>query len=172
MATDMQVWVGSLASYNAGTLYGEWLDVTDKEAMQEEIAALMASDPAHGEEWAIMDTDGFGDLNLGQYPDLDTVCKIAELVEEHGEMALAVIDYHGLSYIDEAEEALTDHYAGTFRSVEEWAEEFVNDCYDIDTKLGQLANYFDYEAYANDAQLGGDIYTVESDGMVHVFHSN
>lgn len=40
---------------------------------------------------------------------------------------------------------------------EEYAQQFVDDCYDLERKMGDLARYFDYDAFGRDLELGGDI---------------
>lgn len=40
---------------------------------------------------------------------------------------------------------------------EEYAQQFVDDCYDLDKQMGELARYFDYGAFGHDLELGGDI---------------
>ncbi len=40
---------------------------------------------------------------------------------------------------------------------EEYAQQFVDDCYDLDKQVGELARYFDYDAFGRDLELGGDI---------------
>lgn len=40
---------------------------------------------------------------------------------------------------------------------EEYAQQYVDDCCDLDRKMGDLARYFDYDAFGRDLELGGDI---------------
>ena len=40
---------------------------------------------------------------------------------------------------------------------EEYAQQFVNDCYDLERTMGNLARYFDYDSFGCDLELGGDI---------------
>ena len=40
---------------------------------------------------------------------------------------------------------------------EDYAQEFVDDCYGLERKMGDLARYFDYDAFGRDLELGGDI---------------
>lgn len=48
----------------------------------------------------------------------------------------------------------------------EYAEEFVSDCYNIEKMMGNLACYFDYEAFGRDLVLGGDIVEIALDVYV------
>ena len=49
---------------------------------------------------------------------------------------------------------MQDSYAGVYDSKEDFAREMVNDCYDIENMMGDLAYYFDYEAFARDLFMG------------------
>lgn len=40
---------------------------------------------------------------------------------------------------------------------EDYAHQFVDDCYDLEKQMGELARYFDYDAFGRDLELGGDI---------------
>ena len=58
-----------------------------------------------------------------------------------------------LDFIDwgcEELEHFEDCYVGEYDSEEDFAREEVNNCYDLETMMGHLANYFDYEAYARE----------------------
>src|SRR4051794_17075456 len=74
------VWVGSLADYNAGRLYGAWLLAAQEPAeLREEIGQLMRTAPTPGaEEWAIFDADGFHGLDIGEWEDLSWLTTIAK----------------------------------------------------------------------------------------------
>lgn len=45
-------------------------------------------------------------------------------------------------------------------SASDYAYEFINDCYNLDKMMGDLANYFDYDKFANDLIYSGDIVEV------------
>src|SRR5687768_14030168 len=93
--TTCRIYVASLADYNAGILHGRWIDVTDEEAIREEIAEMLSESPTAkqegsvAEEWAIHDHEGFGGIHLSENHDLDALCSIAEGVKEHGDAFLA-----------------------------------------------------------------------------------
>jgi len=81
------IYVACLASYNAGILHGDWIDANEPvEALSEAINTILKSSPAQdAEEWAVHDYDGFGSIELGEYPDLEQVSELAGLLCEHGE---------------------------------------------------------------------------------------
>ena len=52
-------------------------------------------------------------------------------------------------------------------SEEDFAEQLVNDCYNIDNMMGSLSSYFDYKAFARDLFMSD--YTMGEHG--HVFRA-
>jgi antirestriction protein len=131
-------------------------------------AAYQPCDTCHGrgkvpsaEEWAIHDHEGFGSL-IEESTSFDRVAELAELIEEHGE---AFIDFAG--NIDDATgEAFQEAYQGQFNTLGDWAESFLEDTGGLPEIPENLRNYFDYDSYGRDAQLGGDIW-MSNNG--HVF---
>ena len=63
------------------------------------------------------------------------------------EAIFAYLDWHGLDYgLDEFEEL----YQGKWDSEKEFAENLINDCYNLEQMMGNLARFFDYEAFAEE----------------------
>jgi antirestriction protein len=56
--TTMRIYVASLSDYNAGTLHGAWLDVSDADTMREEIAAMLRGSKHPNIEVDCPDCDG------------------------------------------------------------------------------------------------------------------
>ena len=79
----MKVYIACLAAYNSGTLHGEWIEPSsDVEELSEQIKAILKKSPApDAEEWAFHSYDDFP--NMGEYPNLEDVCKWMELAEEY-----------------------------------------------------------------------------------------
>lgn len=163
-----RIYVASLSDYNAGNLHGAWIDVDgkDEDEINKEIQEMLAesrNQPA--EEYAIHDYEDFSGIKIGEYESIDTIAALAEAIEDHGEaFALVYADYND---IDSAITAVKDRYCGEYDSMEEYAEEFYNDCYEIPD---HLKNYIDYEAIARDLSFEMSVYESES-GKVHVFHA-
>src|SRR6185369_1000172 len=105
----LRIYVSSLSDYNAGRLHGDWLDVTDPDTMNAEIARILRGskhpnvmvacpdcnqegetcktcggkgEVPSAEEWAVHDWDG--GIDLGEHPDIEQLCCLAEAIEEHG----------------------------------------------------------------------------------------
>ena len=166
-----QIYVADLAAYNQGVLHGAWIDATqDPEDIEAEIQEILSKSPVpDAEEFAIHDYEGFGSLRLSEFEPIEKVSQVAKLIEEHGTMFAELVGHFGgARYIDEAIEAMEERYQGAHKSLEDWAYEYAKD-----TGLEcaePYVNYIDWERFARDAEMGGDIFTIETDdGMVHVF---
>jgi len=160
--TEPRIYVASLAAYNNGKLHGVWIDdCSDLNAMNEQITAMMALCPEHGEEYAIHDSEGFGQYQIGEYESLADVAALASGIEEHG-LAFAAFcsNFGSVASVADFEDA----YQGEWDSLTEYAE----DCIDSMGALGSLPEnlrcYFDYESFGRDLQLGGDVWTTQADG--------
>lgn len=89
------------------------------------------------------------------------------MIAEHGQLGAEL-----LAHCDSPEavrEAISDNYQGAFESPAYWAEQFLEDSGALAEIPGHLRGYFDFESYARDAQLSGDIFTIEIDREHHVF---
>lgn len=161
----MKIYAACLASYNAGTLFGEWITIDDMSGddISAAIAAMLARSPsADAEEWAIHDYDDeYGALKgFGESPDLEKLADVALAVSEveasHDAGSVKVLigwaadagaePCDWASTIDEA-------YAGE-TTPEDYAAEMIEGRGDIPA---HLENYIDYRAMARDMALGGEV---------------
>jgi len=168
-----RVYVADLAAYNAGKLNGAWIDADQEvDQIRAEIAQMLAASPEPGaEEYAIHDYEGFGPLKLEEYMDMEEVARLGQLISEHGDLFAHVVDHFGRDYIDEAVRVMEESYAGEYDSLADWAEQFAEDTGAPD--CGPYKSYIDWERVANDAEMGGDIFAIQTgDGRVHVFHAH
>jgi antirestriction protein len=176
-----RIYVSSLTDYNAGILHGTWIEIdgdTIADEINEQIGAMLAASPAaakgHGpaEEWRIDDHEGWKPLDPSRFT-LDALPKLAELLDGHdGEAFAAFLDNDHRDDIDEAADAFRDAYQGTHTSLEAWAEDFMESTGQIDTIPANLRPYFDFEAFARDCELSGDIWTADVSGGVAVFDNH
>ena len=185
-----RIYVASLSDYNNGILHGGWIEaVADPEAMQEEIDAMLRMSPTTGrygdvaEEWAIHDYDGFGPLVLGEYESLERIAKLASGIVEHGLAFAAWMNVIGDDVGDESSgsegdresERFSEQFLGSWKSVEEYAEDLLQDmgANELLAKIPEwLQPYLtlDTAGFARDLQLGGDVSVVENpEGGVWVF---
>ena len=129
---DVGIYVACLASYSAGTLHGSWIDLepeggTDREAIEEAIAWILATSPTPGaEEYAVHDSSGLPDcLSRTEWPDLDEIeayiDALSDLPDEDDREAyrLACNDAGQVLDVDD----FRDRYQGCWSSEEDYAQE-------------------------------------------------
>lgn len=163
--SKQRIYVACLSAYNNGKLHGAWIDVENLDDIRAGIQSMLASSPEKdAEEWAIHGSEGLGDVS--ESADLEDLVERAEFLNEHDEVGMAALKY--LGSLDQAREAM-DRYCGEFRNTAEWAEDYADDTGLLDEVPENLRQYFDFEAWANDAESGGDIYTIDAPGGVYVF---
>ena len=91
-----RIYVACLAAYNSGCLHGRWITATTPDEIMEQVRAMLADSPEQGaEEWAIHDYEGFEGANLSEYASFETVCELADFIEEHGELGGKVLSHFG-----------------------------------------------------------------------------
>jgi len=163
-----RIFVACLAAYNSGILHGAWMDVTeDAWAIWDGIAAMLAKSPiAEAEEWAIHDYEGFAGIRIREYEGIERVAELAAFIAEHGTLGAELYNHFG-SDLDEAREAMADRYLGCYAKLADYMEEVTEQSIAIPQ---QLAFYIDYDAMARDAEMSGDLLTIETaHDEVHVF---
>lgn len=170
MAANFRMYATCLAAYNEGVLHGEWLDLDGKGAddIRAEIDAMLAASPVEGaEEWAAHDWDGPGLDRFGEYPSLEEVADYVETMAElddHEQAAfLAFTDNMG-PHDGTSLEHFREAFIGEYNSVEDYAQQYINDIGLLSDVPDHIARYFDYKAFARDLELGGDIWTADAPG--------
>lgn len=178
MSLDAQIYVADLAAYNAGHLYGRWINLAmynfDTEEIHERIREILAKGrerygsvtmSAH-EEWAIHDYEGFGPVKIEEYESIGKICALAETLdalEENGEEVPFKIfldkveSLDSFDSLDDAVEAFRESYRGE-QSLEQYAGDYVSDCIlpEIDKSIREtIETYFDYESFARDMSYDG-----------------
>lgn len=163
-----RVYIACLAAYNNGHLHGMWMDATtDEWAMWARIKKMLASSLIpNAEEWAIHDYENFGKLRISEHAGLGRIAEIAGYLAEHGELGAAVLE-HVCGDTDEAREIMEGRYLGCHTSLADYVQEVTEET----TAIPQsLQYYIDWPAMARDAELNGDLFTIETGYQaVHVF---
>lgn len=163
-----RIYVACLAAYNNGILHGAWIDAAREAwALWDDVRAMLAISPIAGaEEWALHDYEGFGSIRLGEYASLDHVAELAAFMAEHGALGAALLD-HCDGDLGEASEALEERHLGSYASLADYVQEVTEETTAIPHSLRY---YIDYQAMARDAEINGDLFTVQTAwDAVHVF---
>ena len=163
-----RIYVACLAAYNNGFLHGAWIDADqDADQIRDAIAAMLARSPVEdAEEYAIHDYEGFEGVSISEYAGINTVARLATFIAEHGALGAGLLEQFS-GDMDQAESTLEDCYHGQFASLADYMEELTTESVMIPEALRY---YVDWEGMARDAEMGGDLFTIETaHGEVHVF---
>ena len=169
-----RIYVASLSDYNAGRLHGVWLEAVDIAEVRDGIATMLRASPGgHAEEYAIHDFEGFGSYLPSETEDVEMVCAVGGAVREHGTVFAAYLTHVGVPKnalgVAELAARFNDSYQGVFNSLEDWAEQYLEDSGALKDVPDLLRAYIDFESWAKDADLNGDIFTLDRHDGVHVF---
>lgn len=186
ITNSRRIFLGCMACYNEGCIFGEWLDLNDfdsLEDLQEKAREIVTKSPCKdGEEYDIQDHEGFHGTLSGMYPSLSEVWAIhqtASQAEEEGIDPELLLEFANREFADDIckedndiVEKFQDAYRGEYSSLESWAYEFVDDCLlsGLDKRVKeQIEYFFDYQKYARDCEYSGEIFSLEHNGKTHVF---
>ena len=145
------LYCGTYGKYNSGNLRGMWANLSTFDSYEDFINFCKAIH-ADEEDPELMFQDGENipdslcHESIGE-EEFNNILKYCELCEEYD--VFAVYDFLEWRTPEELDD-MHDAYVGVYESEEDFAEELVNDCYDLDKMMGNLAGYFDYEKFARD----------------------
>ena len=197
--SSFRVWIGCLSAYKSGILHGECFDVSDDaDENAAHIAKVLRASPcpnvvltdketgekyASAEEAFCADYEGPHALTdlLGEFPSAQKLADAARLFDalsewDDGEGAAILdemIDRTGTrdpgKLADEFEDWVSEHFAGKGDTLAAWCEEYLEETDTLSAIPENLRNYFDFEAFARDMKMGGDVSSVRVGGSVLVF---
>ena len=160
------VYCGTYRKYNEGSIDGAWLDLASFKDYDEfmEVCRLLHRDEEDPElmfqDYENFPRDWYTESCMDEET-FDKIKKYAEMAESRQEAFDDYMDTLSDDDFDSFEEA----YCGEWDSEEDFAQQLVNDCYNIDNMMGSLSSYFDYKAFARDLFMTD--YTMGEHG--HVF---
>lgn len=162
-----RIYVACLAAYNAGCLHGRWIGATTPDEIRARVRAMLADSPEPmADEWGIHGYEGFEGASLSEWASFETVCELADFIEEHGRLG-AKLHRHFGDDLKQARAAFDD-YAGEYRSLADFAEEITRE---TGTAIPDALQYYiDWQALGRDMELNGEVFAIEVDfDAVHVF---
>ena len=165
-----RVYVGTFAKYNSGSIKGAWVDLEDCASHGDFIAEcqrLHSDEP--DPELMFQDFEGFPKAYCSESAIDPAVFDWLELDEDDREL-LAV--YQNAVDSDADIERAREAFCGKYDSEADWAEQWLEDTCGLEGVPEHLCNYIDFEAYARDARLGGDMVFERHDGDLWVFYAN
>jgi antirestriction protein len=165
-----QVYVGTYAKYNNGSIAGQWVNLEDCGSAEgfAEVCAAIHSDEADP-EFMFQDYQNFPKTFYGESYIDPAVWEWLDLDDDDREL-LAVyqdhVDQDG--DIEDAREA----YMGKADTEADWAYQWLDDSGQLAELPEWARNYFDFDAYARDARTGGDVVFARVGGDLWVFNGN
>ncbi len=170
---EPSVYVGTYGKYNDGSLCGLWIDLSTFDDYDEFINFCQAihadeEDPElMAQDFECFPRQWYNEGFITE-EDFDHIKEYTEMCEKHS--AEAVDDY--LEFHDDLDD-FEEAYCGEWDSEEDFARHIVEECYNLEKTMGDLARFFDYEAFGRELFMFD--YTMGANG--HVFrpvwaHSN
>ena len=161
-----QVYVGTYAKYNAGSLAGAWFklsDYTDKDEFIEACKKFHADETSPEfmfQDWENIPEGFITESSISkEYWELVDKIKYYDMDEE---ALIAFLDYKGYTfendYLDTIIDDFEESYQGEFNDEEAYAYDLVENFYFGLPEL--VKTYFDYERFARDLFIGE--YTFEN----------
>jgi len=163
--SNLSIYVADIAAYNAGTLRGEWLDVSgfDKSDLRSSIDDLLSKWEA--EEWGFFDFEGFP-YNFGEYESLDNIAAYIQAVETYEHPVVnAYLNFFDINEL----EMLCERYLGEFESDTDFVHYWLEETGELQSVNESLRSYFDAEAWLRDAVLNGTFNYLRVGGKTYVF---
>ena len=128
------LWIDLTTFYD----YDDFLNFCNAIHADEEDPELMAQDyEGFPRQWY---NEGFMSED-----DFDHILEYSDMCDKHGQEA--VDDY--MEFYDELDN-FEEAYCGEWDSEEDFARHIVEECYDLERSMGDLARYFDYEAFGRE----------------------
>lgn len=174
--TTPRIYIVCLAAYNNGKLHGQWIDANqDPAEIRLEITAMLKASPEPGaEEWAMHDYEGFGEISLTEWPNIERVSALASLIEESGASFTLWYQHQDAEHFstEELEEKFQEQAQGAHDSEAAFADYLLEETGQLSELPEWSRNYFDFGRYARDLRLGGDYTFVPHHGQVYVYSNH
>lgn len=144
------LYCGTYGKYNSGSFNGMWVNVSTFESY-EDFSDFCLAIHADEEDPELMFQDGENipdslcHESMGE-EEFNNLLKYCELCDDY--CVDAVNDFLEL-YTTKDLESMPDAYMGVYDSREEFAEEKADEYFNL-PNMGEIAQYFDYNAYARD----------------------
>lgn len=152
--TDAKVYVGTYKKYSEGSIFGEWLSISDysnKEDFLQACAGLHADET--DAEFMFQDYENIPTCFISESYISDKLFEIINRIDEidNVEAFETYLDWKGYDLenddFDDIKSNFEDAFCGEYDSEEDYAYEVINECYELPDFA---KTYFDYEKFARD----------------------
>ncbi len=163
-----RIYVACLASYTAGHLFGQWVDIDglDADDIGEAVQAMLDRSPIpHAEEYAIHDHEGFPVGSVGEYTSLNEIAELGEAIDTYGDAFIAALsNFLGSNQVESALDYL-DNYMGVYESLADYEQRKADEYGLLENVPAWLEYHIDWESVARDGGACG----FRVGGNLHVF---
>lgn len=101
---------------------------------------------------------------------IDITASVADQYQIDPALFIAFKECEGID-LEEAADRFGDQFSGIWSDLEAWAEEMLAGTGELDAMPERLRFYFNFEAYARDCVLSGDVWTIDMPEGIAVFWS-
>lgn len=169
--------ITNLASYANGVLYFEWIELnenTENKDIQTCIDGVLKkgdelSGLSNSEEIFISDYEWDGDeiFSIQEYSNIfslnEKILLLAELEEYQLKSVKFLLDYSIVNDLNEAIEKIDDVVCYENSTMKDVAEEWVEQCYGLDSMPSIIISNIDYNSVAYELSISGEYFEVEND---------
>ncbi len=150
-----RIYVGTYGRYNAGSLYGAWLDLDDYADAEEFYAACRQLHKGEQDpEWMFQDYEGIPDQFIGESWLSPDYWDWLELVA-NSHLDAEVFD--AAAEVDIPADEVEERYIGDYSTRADLAAQLLDDTGDLDQIPEHLRYYVSFDSYGRDLELGGDV---------------
>ena len=170
----MKIYISDLEAYNKGHLIGRWVELPmDRNLLAECVEDILyegrnaCNDSHHHEEYFITDFE-CEYMEIEEYSPINKYNHIAqemENIDEDGIQAIKFLMNNNLvKDIFEAIECYEDNVRIYENStMEDIAEDFIEECYNLDDIPSIISNNIDYHSIVVDMEIEGNFYKIDND---------
>lgn len=149
--TTPSIYVGTYKKYNEGSLFGQWLDLTeyaDKAEFLQACAGLHADE--EDPEFMFQDWEGINDKYISESSISDDFFEFQANTADFDEDKLAAYETFISVFGNDDISTFEDSFQGAYDSEEDFTYQLVEDCGYLANVPATVANYFDYEKFSRD----------------------
>lgn len=160
------IYCGTYHKYNSGSIFGKWIDLTQISSKDElyELCAEIHKDE-EDPEFMFQDWQSIPDKYISESGINDEYFEYKEALDElSSDEREALTDWLADGNDLDLDE-FRDAYNGQWDNESAFAENLIDDCYNLEQMMGNLSYYFDYEKFARDLFISD--YWMSDNG--HVF---
>ena len=149
--TTPSVYVGTYKKYNEGSLFGDWLDLTqyaDKDEFLKACFELHADE--EGPEFMFQDHEGINEKFISESSISDDFFEFQTNTEYFEDEKLEAFETFISVFNNDDISTFEDSYQSSFDSEEDFTYQYIDDCGYLSNVPDTIARYFDYEKFSRD----------------------